>query len=65
MLSMSSEQEKIAAILHDVIEDNPDYTIDRIREAGYTDDICEALTCLTKITGEVYADFIQRINQTR
>lgn len=61
MLSMASEQEKIVAILHDVIEDNPDYTIDSIRQAGYPDDICEALTCLTKIPGEVYADFIRRI----
>jgi (p)ppGpp synthase/HD superfamily hydrolase len=40
--------EKIVGILHDVVEDNPDYPIEYLREKGFPEHILEAIECLTK-----------------
>lgn len=51
MLRMTTEQERIAAVLHDVIEETS-VTIEQLRSEGFTDEVLRALTALTKLSGE-------------
>lgn len=58
--NVSEYDEKIIALLHDVVEDT-DITFDNLKEYGYPDSILEALKVLTKKKGEYYPDYIERI----
>lgn len=60
MLRMSSDEERIVAVLHDVVEDTPT-TLEDLRNEGFSEKILDALDCLTRREGEPYEDFIQRI----
>jgi (p)ppGpp synthase/HD superfamily hydrolase len=59
MLAMSSEEERIVAVLHDVLEDTP-WTVDGLRAEGFGDRIIDAIDGLTRRDGESYEEFIQR-----
>lgn len=59
-LHCKTEEEKVVALLHDVLEDSP-MTLEDLKSEGFNEEILEALKCLTKIKGEDYRDFIQRI----
>ena len=52
--------EKICALLHDVVEDT-DVTYDDLKKVGYDEEIIEILKILTKIKGEDYRVYIDRI----
>ena len=54
----------IVALLHDVVEDT-DWTIDALREQGFTEEILEALMCVTKKEGESYERFVERSKSNR
>ena len=54
------EEEKIVAMLHDVMEDT-DYTADDLRKEGFSEEIITALFCLTHQEGEGYMEYIERI----
>ena len=56
---VSSYQEKIIALLHDIVEDT-DITYDDLKEFGYDNNIIDALKVLTKNKGEYYPDYIER-----
>lgn len=60
MMRLETEPERMAAILHDVVEDTP-YTLERLRELGYPEEVLGALDCLTKRDGESYEAFIERV----
>lgn len=60
MLKMHTDEERIVALLHDVVEDSP-YTLDNLREMGYPDVVLNAVDCLTKHNGEAYMVAMQRI----
>ena len=60
MLRMSSETEMIAAILHDVVEDT-DWTLDKLRQAGFAAEVVQAVECLTHRDHETYDEFIARV----
>ena len=60
MLRMSSETEMMAAILHDVVEDT-DWTLDKLRQAGFSDEVVQAVECLTHRDRETYEAFIVRV----
>jgi len=60
MLRMESEAAMIAAVLHDVVEDT-DVTIDHLREAGFSEEVLQAVECLTHRDGESYDAFITRV----
>lgn len=60
MLSMETETEMIAAVLHDVVEDGG-ITIDDLRRAAYPEEILNAIVCLTPRNGEDYDQFIDRV----
>ncbi len=60
MLTLSSIDERIVAVLHDVCEDCPGWTLDRLRDEGFADHIIKALESVTKREGEPYDDFAIR-----
>jgi (p)ppGpp synthase/HD superfamily hydrolase len=60
MLRMSSIDERIVAVLHDVCEDCPGWTFDRLRREGFSERIIDALQSVTKRDGETYEDFVRR-----
>src|SRR5262245_16241097 len=60
MLRMSSETEMMAAILHDVVEDT-DWTLDQLRQAGFPEEVVQAVECLTHRDREIYDEFIARV----
>jgi len=46
--------------LHDVVEDT-DWTLERLREEGFSDEVLEAVDCLTHRGGESYQEFVERV----
>ena len=60
MLSLTGLEEQIAAVLHDVVEDNDDWTFDRLRGEGFSDNVVAAIESVTKREGEDYMAFVQR-----
>jgi (p)ppGpp synthase/HD superfamily hydrolase len=60
MLNLSSTDERIVAVLHDVCEDCEGWTFDRLRGEGFPDHIIEALDSVTKRDGEDYEAFALR-----
>ena len=59
MMRLKTEAEMITAILHDVIEDT-DWTIEKLREKGFSEEVLEAVECVTNREGESYEQFIER-----
>ena len=61
MAAGKSTDEKIVGVLHDVVEDS-DWTFERLAAEGFSDEVIEALRCVTKISeGEPYDKFIARV----
>jgi (p)ppGpp synthase/HD superfamily hydrolase len=59
MFRLESEQERVVAVLHDVIEDTG-YTPGDLRKLGYPEEVLAALDCLTRRSTETYEQFIER-----
>ena len=60
MMRMETESAMMAAVLHDVVEDT-EWTLERLREAGFSDEVLEAVDCLTHREGESYEQFVERV----
>jgi (p)ppGpp synthase/HD superfamily hydrolase len=60
MLRVSSTDERIVAVLHDLVEDCPEWTFDRLRGESFSDHIIQALQSVTKRDGEDYEAFVRR-----
>jgi (p)ppGpp synthase/HD superfamily hydrolase len=60
MLSLSTLEERIVAVLHDVCEDCPGWTLDRLSAEGFPDHVIAALDSVTKRQGEDYEAFARR-----
>lgn len=59
-LRFRSETEMIVAVLHDVVEDNPDWNFDRLRQEGFSEEIIQAVDHLTRRAEETYEEFTER-----
>ncbi len=59
MVRMESEKEMIVAVLHDVVEKS-EWTLDDLRHEGFSEEVVQALDCLTKRSGDSYDDHIYR-----
>lgn len=59
MLRVSTAEERIAAVLHDVVEDT-DITIEKLRAEGFSEAVLSAIESLTKRPDENYEAFVQR-----
>lgn len=62
MLSVPTIQQKIVAVLHDVLEDT-NTTVDELYELGCDNDIVEAILALTKLKGESRTEAAKRTLQ--
>ncbi len=62
MLSCKKQEEQIAAVLHDVLEDT-DNAKEDLQKAGFSEEIIQAVICLTKQKKEDYFAYIQRVKQ--
>jgi (p)ppGpp synthase/HD superfamily hydrolase len=62
-LRFRSEAEMIVAVLHDVVEDNPDWSFDRLRQEGFSEEIIQAVDHLTRREDETYEEFTERVGQ--
>lgn len=60
MEKCEAAEEKIVALLHDVLEDS-EYTLEDLRKEGFADEILKALVCLTHREGEGYMEYIDRV----
>ena len=60
VLKLSTSEERIVAVLHDVCEDCPEWTFERLKTEGFSPKILEALDSVTKREGEAYKDFALR-----
>jgi (p)ppGpp synthase/HD superfamily hydrolase len=59
MALMRTPSEQMTAVLHDVVEDS-NWSLDRLRERGFSDEVVTAVDCLTRRDGELYEAFIER-----
>jgi (p)ppGpp synthase/HD superfamily hydrolase len=60
MAKMTSAEEMSVALLHDVIEDS-DITAEELLNDGIPDVVVEAVEALTKMQGETYDQFVERV----
>lgn len=60
---METEDETIAALLHDVIEDT-DIGFEYLKKEGFSDTVINCLKILTKDPNEDYMDYIRKIKKT-
>ncbi len=59
MLRVDGEHARMAAVLHDVVEDCG-VTLDALRAQGYPEEVVSAVDALTKREGESYEQFVDR-----
>lgn len=60
MLREEDETARLVAVLHDVLEDTS-VTLAELRAAGYSEQVCAAVDCLTRRRSESYEEMIERI----
>jgi (p)ppGpp synthase/HD superfamily hydrolase len=62
MLRMSRLEERIVAVLHDVVEDC-DISLEDLRQEGFSEEVLTAIESVTKVPDESYEDFVERAAQ--
>lgn len=64
MLKMNSENEMIAAVLHDVVEDT-DWTIEKLMVEGFNEEVITAVKLLTHNKKVLYKKYIEAIKTNK
>lgn len=59
-LKSDDEELQCIALLHDIVEDT-NCTYEDLAEAGFTDCIINAVKCLTKVDGQSYDEYKERV----
>ena len=60
MLAMPNDDSRIVAVLHDLCEDCPAWSPDRLRQEGFAQRIVDAIEAVTRREDESYEDFVGR-----
>jgi hypothetical protein len=60
MLRLATAEERVVGVLHDVVEDCRDWTIERLQAEGFSEAVLRAVEAVTSREGEPYEDFIAR-----
>lgn len=66
MMSLETDDERIVSVLHDVVEDGPGWTFERLEEEGFSPTVLDALRLVTKRPEDegdseaVYVAFVRR-----
>ena len=64
MHMLETKDEMIVGILHDTIEDT-EVTYEFLIEKGFTNEIVDALRCLTRLEGDSYSRFIEKAKSNK
>ncbi len=59
---MNDEETTIVALLHDVIEDT-DYTLDDLRNMGFSNNVVEAVEVMTHLPEVSYEDYLRNLKK--
>jgi (p)ppGpp synthase/HD superfamily hydrolase len=62
MFRLTTTEERIAGVLHDIVEDTP-WTLDRLRAEGFSENVVRAVDAVTRREGETYEVFVHRSGQ--
>ncbi|CAH0145703.1 GTP pyrophosphokinase [Pseudomonas sp. Bi123] len=62
MLRVNTLEERIVAVLHDVVEDCG-ISLDDLRKEGFSETVLTAIASVTKVPGESYEAFVERAAQ--
>jgi hypothetical protein len=60
MLALSTDDERIVGILHDVVEDCAGWTFERLRANGFSAAVIDGVDAVTRRPGEDYFSFVRR-----
>jgi len=60
MLRVRSNNARIAAVLHDLVEDCAGWSLNRLRQEGFSEEVIAAIESVTKRDGEDYDAFVRR-----
>jgi (p)ppGpp synthase/HD superfamily hydrolase len=60
MMSLQKYEEKIVGVLHDVVEDCPGWSFERLRDEGFSEEIIAGIDSVTNRPGEDYETFVRR-----
>lgn len=66
MMALETDEERIVGVLHDVVEDGPGWTFERLEKEGFAQSVLEALHLVTKRPEDggdseaVYVNFVRR-----
>ena len=59
MLQLATDDERIAGVLHDVVEDT-EWTLEALRSEGFSEPVLAAIDSVTRRDGETYKEFVRR-----
>ncbi len=62
MMKVETLEEKIVAVLHDVIEDT-EVTLADLQEAGFADEVLAGVELMTRTEGQDYEEYIEAISR--
>lgn len=62
MMAMTTDAERAAAVLHDVIEDSP-WTAADLSDAGMPAEVVDAVVAVTKVKPCVYEDYLAQVKR--
>lgn len=60
MLNLNTSEERIAGVLHDVVEKNPAWPMNALRAEGFSEGILAALDAVTRRESEDFEAFVLR-----
>jgi len=60
MFRLATDEERIAGVLHDVVERSPAWTLRRLSAEGFSPEIVTAIEALSRRDGEEYEAYILR-----
>jgi (p)ppGpp synthase/HD superfamily hydrolase len=65
MMCMDSPREMMVAVMHDVVEDSEKWTLQKLNDEGFDQEVIKAIDALTKRGEETYMEFIERVSQNK
>jgi len=63
MLRMNTDEERMVAVLHDVIEDS-DWTLDLLRAEGFPEAVLTGIESMTRNPEETYEEYVLRAGRS-
>jgi (p)ppGpp synthase/HD superfamily hydrolase len=63
MLALSTDDERMVGVLHDVVEDCAGWSVERLRAEGFSEAVISGIEAVTRRPGENYFTFVRRAGQ--